>query len=215
MKMKTGLAFLAVVVCLVVGAPAMANSLDVNASAALSGSVGTACGGSPCGLEVVMVDTNSAYVQSNHPNQEPFVHLAFRLDPNDVVLPPRGNGTPGRFRVLKGYREAGNNPRQHLFVTLKRNLANDGYRLAVLQRGDDNLFNFVGEFFVGNTDNLIEIDWDRPSGTVTVFRNGTQRAQANVTMTTWNIDQVRMGAIDEIDTGVTGSIFMDEYSSTR
>ncbi|MEM7052020.1 MAG: hypothetical protein AAF604_20295 [Acidobacteriota bacterium] len=213
--MKTGLAFLAVALFVFVGVPASANSLNVNAAAALSGSVGTACGGSPCGLEVVLTDTNSAYVQSDHPNQEPFVNLAFQIDPNDVMLPERGNGTPGRFRVLKAYREQGNNPRQHLFVTLKRNIANTGYRLAILQRDDTPLFNFVGEFFLGNNDNLIEITWDRANETVTVFRNGTQRATASITMDTWNIDRVRMGAIDEIDAGVSGSIYMDEYSSTR
>ncbi|MEM7480145.1 MAG: hypothetical protein AAF481_03130 [Acidobacteriota bacterium] len=213
--MKTGLAFLAVAMCVCATLPAAANSLDVNAAAALGGSVGTACGGSPCGLEVVMTDENNAYVQSDHPNQEPFARIAFRIDPNDVTLPERGNGTPGRFRVMVFYREQGNNPRQHLFVTLKRNLADTGYRMAILQRDDTNSFNFVGEFFLGNNDNLIEIEWDQANDQVTVSRNGTQRAQATVELSTWNVDRVRWGAIDQIDTGVSGSIYLDTYSSTR
>jgi hypothetical protein len=219
-KKLLGLFVIAVAASLVAGT-AGANSLDVNSDAALGGSVGTACGGSPCGLEVILTDTASAYVESDHPNQERHVDITFNLDPNDVVLPDRPNGTPGRFRVMKGYREAGNNPRQHLFVTLKRNNTNTQYRLAILQRNDAGNFEFVGEFFVGNTDNEIRIDWTGAdvgmnNGSVVVYRNGVQRASlTGIDNDTWNIDMVRMGAIDEIDTGVAGSVYQDEYVSLR
>lgn len=220
-KKTVGLAILAAAVLLVAGAPAQANSLSVNENAAMTGSVGSNCNGQPCGLEAIVVDQGNAYVESQHPTQEPFVNITFRIDPNDITLVPRGNGTPGRFRVMKLYREQGNNPRQHLFATLKANQTNTGYRLAVLQRDNNNNFQFVGEFFVGNQDNNeIHIVWNAGTGSndgsVEVFRNGVSRAlRTGMNMNNWNVDMVRMGAFDEIDAGTAGSIYLDEYVSTR
>lgn len=220
-KKTTLLAILAAATVLFGGMPAHANSLDVNENAALSGSVGAACNGSPCGLEVGLVDQGDAYVQSDHPNQEPVATLTFRMDANGVSLPDLAGGAPGRYRILKGYREAGNNPRQHLFVTLKRNIANTTYRIAVLQRDQNSNFQFVGEFFWGNGDHELQIVWDKTggvgNGSVTVFRDGVQRAQRDVDLTPWNIDRVRMGAIDMASDNftATGSVYMDEYVSTR
>lgn len=215
-------AILAAAVVLFGGLPAQANSLDVNENAALSGSVGTACNGSPCGLEVVVTDQGNAYVQSDHPSEEPTVTITFRIDPNDIDLPDIAGGLPGRFRILKAYREQGNNPRQHLFVTLKRNLIDTNYRIAFLQRDHNANFQFVGEFFLGNTDREIQIVWDKTgggagTGQVTVFRDGSQFAQRDLDLTQWNIDRVRMGAIDMTpdNFSATGSIYLDEYVSTR
>lgn len=216
-----GLAIFAAALVLLAGVPAHANSLSVNENAALAGSVGSNCNSSPCGLEVVMTDQGNAYVQSDHPNQEPFATVTFRVDPNDVVLPPRPNTTPGRFRIMKFYREVGNNPRQHMFATLKRNLANNGYRLAILQRDNNENFQFVGEFFLANNDNNeIQIVWTQGTGAsdslIEVYRNGGLKAsRGSFNMNAWNVDSVRMGAIDEIDSGVNGSIYLDEYVSTR
>lgn len=220
-KKTFSLAIVAVAVMLLASMPAAANSLTVNAAAALTGSVGSACGGNPCGLQVNLVDQGQAYVESQHPNQEPTVSIKFRMDANGVVLPNLPNSSPGRYRILKGYREVGNNPRQHLFVTLKRNLTNTQYRVAVLQRDNNNNFQFIGEFFWGNGDHELEILWDRTGGTgngrVEVYRDGVLRAGTNVNLTGWNIDMVRMGAIDMAadNFSATGNVFMDEYINTR
>lgn len=220
-KKTFSLAIMAAAAMLLAGVPAHANSLDVNADAALTGSVGTACAGAPCGLEVVLVDQGQAYVESDHPNQEPVVSIKFRMDANGVVLPDLQNGTPGRFRIAKGYREAGNNPRQHLFVTLKRNITNTQYRVAVLQRDNNENFQFVGEFFWGNGDHELEIQWDANggpgTGNVKVFRDGVERANRDINLTGWNVDMVRIGAIDMTadNFNATGSIFLDEYVNTR
>jgi hypothetical protein len=218
-KKTFSLAILAAAVVLFGGLPAQANSLDVNADAALPGSVGSNCGGQPCGLEVVLVDQGQAYVESDHPNQEPTVSIKFMMDANGVVLPDLPNNSPGRIRVAKGYREVGNNPRQHLFVTLKRNIANTQYRVSVLQRDNNENFQFVGEFFWGNGPHELEIIWDKTAGTgnVQVFRDGVERANTNVNLTPWNIDMVRIGSIDMASDNftATGSIYLDEYVNTR
>lgn len=202
-----------------------ANSLDVNENAAdcvgASGPpTGGACNGLACGLETVLVDQGDAYVQSDHPQLEPRIDVQFCFNANGVTLPPRLNGTPGRFRIMKFYREQGNNPRQHTFVTLKRNQTGTAYRMAVLQRDAAGNFEFVGEFFYGNGGHDVQIVWDRNGGAantgrVEVFRDGVLRAGRDVDLTGWNVDRVRMGAIDEIDAGVAGSVYFDEYVSTR
>lgn len=219
-KKTFSLAIIAAAVVLV-GMPAHANSLDVNENAALPGSVGSNCNGSPCGLEVVLVDQGQAYVQSDHPTQEPTVSIKFMMDANGVTLPLLGNGKPGRFRIAKGYREQGNNPRQHLFVTLKRNIADTNYRVAVLQRDNNELFQFIGEFFWGAGPHELEILWDATGGAgngrVEVYRDGVLRASRDLNVTGWNIDRVRMGAIDMASDNftATGSVYFDEYVNTR
>jgi hypothetical protein len=221
-KKTFSLAILAAAVMLLAGMPAQANSLDVNEDAALPNSVGSNCNGQPCGLEVLLVDQGQAYVESDHPNQEPTVSIKLMLDANGVSLPDLPNSSPGRVRILKGYREVGNNPRQHLFVTLKRNIANTQYRVSVLQRDNNENFQFVGEFFWGNGPHELRIVWDATggagnNGNVQVFRDNVLRADTDVNVTGWNIDMVRMGVIDMASDNFTaiGSILVDEYVNTR
>ena len=211
--------FLAALVILV-PALAGANALDVNASAALTGSVGSACGGNPCGLEVQITDQDAAYVASTHPDAESHVVITFRVDPNDIVMPDFGGGLPGRMRILKAYSDAASS-RQHMFVTVKRNKQNTGYRLATLQRNNNGDFAFIGEFFLGNKDSEIKIDWTAGNpGTVVIYRDGAELARReNLNFASHNIDEVRLGAPggdpDAITAGVNGSIYLDEYVSTR
>jgi hypothetical protein len=200
---------------------ASANALDVNASAALTGSVGTACAGSPCGLEVQITDQDKAYVASTHPDAESHVVLTFRVDPNDVSLPKFGTeDLPGRIRILKAYSDAAS-ARQHLFVTVKRNNNDDAYRLAVLQRNNNGDFAFIGEFFLGNKDNEIKVDWTAGNpGTVVVYRDGAVKAQRDtLNFANHNVDEVRFGLPggdpDAVTAGVAGSVYLDEYVSTR
>lgn len=220
--MKTlNLATMAAAVMLLAGTAANANVLEVNDDAALPPSAGTACNGNPCGLEVLVGDQGQAFVESNHPIQEPAVSIKLALDANGVMLPDLANGNPGRFRILKGYREQGNNPRQHLFVTLKRNQAGTQYRISVLQRDVDNTFQFVGELFWGNGPHDLEIVWDATGGAgngrVEVYRDGVLRAARDLDLTGWNIDRVRLGAIDMAadNFSAAGSIYLDEYVNTR
>ena len=218
----TKIKYTVLLAALVVLLPAMAtaNALDVNANAALTGSVGTACGGSPCGLEVQITDLDKAYVASTHPDAETHVVITFRVDPNDISMPDFGGGLPGRMRILKGYSDAAS-AKQHLFVTVKRNNADTGYRLATLQRNNNGDFAFIGEFFLGNKDSEIKIDWTAGNpGTVVVYRDGTEFARREtLNFANHNIDEVRLGAPggdpDAITAGVSGSVYLDEYVSTR
>ncbi len=217
----TKIKYTVLLAALVVLLPAMAsaNALDVNANAALTGSVGTACGGSPCGLEVQITDQDQAYVASTHPDAESHVVITFRVDPNDIVLPDYGpDDKPGRIRVLKAFNDAASS-RQHMFVTVKRGAS--AYRLAVLQRNNNGDFAFIGEFFLGNKDSEIKIDWTAGNpGTVVVYRDGTEFARREtLNFANHNIDEVRLGAPggdpDAITAGVSGSVYLDEYVSTR
>lgn len=217
-KIKYSVLLAALVVLL--PAIAGANALDVNANAALTGSVGSACGGSPCGLEVLITDQVAAYVASTHPDAESHVVITFRVDPNDIVMPDFGASLPGRMRILKAYSDAAS-ARQHHFVTVKRNKNDDAYRLAVLQRNNNGDFAFIGEFFLGNKDNEIKIDWTAGNpGSVVVYRDGVVKAQRDtLNFANHNFDEVRLGAPggdpDAITAGVAGSIYLDEYVSTR
>lgn len=218
----TKIKYTVLLAALVVLLPAMAsaNALDVNAAAALTGSVGTACGGSPCGLEVQITDQDQAYVASTHPDAETHVVVTFRVDPNDIVMPDFGASLPGRMRILKAYSDAAS-ARQHFFVTVKRNKADTGYRLATLQRNNNGDFAFIGEFFLGNKDSEIKIDWTAGNpGTVVIYRDGAELARREtLNFANHNFDEVRLGAPggdpDAITAGVNGSIYLDEYVSTR
>lgn len=207
---------------LVAAVPARANDIEVTDDAGeCDGPIGTGvCNGFSCGMETLLSDQGNAYVQSDHPDQESRFVVSFCFSANGVTLPPQTGGTPGSFRIMKFYRESGNDPRQHMFLTLKRNQTNTQYRLSLLQRNASGTFEQVGEFFYGDGSHLVEIVWDKDGGTggtgrVEIYRDGVLRASRDMDLTGWNVDRVRMGAIDEIASGVSGSVYFDNYVSTR
>jgi hypothetical protein len=226
---KSLLAILVLALVLTTGVTAQANSLTVNASAAMGGSVGTACGGSPCGLQVNVTnaDQTAAYVETDHPVAEKHYDVTFMLNPAAMTM----SGTPGLNHFIFGklFRQA--QPQaQHTFIYLKRNNTNTAYRLAVLTRKDNSQFVFCGEFFLGNSptppDRQIRVVWvgawapGANDGFCKVYRDGnpTPTVQAlNIDNDTYQVDYARFGLPTgpDVDAGTFGSFNFDEFVSVR
>lgn len=226
MKKSSVLAILAAVLLVLTGVAAEANSLAVNAASAMGGSVGTACGGSPCGLQVNVTDNDqtAAYVETDQPAAEKHYDVTFFLNPANMTI---GN-TAGlnHFIFGKFYRTA--QPQaQHTFIYLKRNLANTAYRLAVLTRRDNGDFLFCGEFFLGGAvppDREIRVEWQASSapgandGFCKVYRDGNLMVQLNsIDNDTYQVDYARFGLPTgpSVDPGTSGSFAFDEFVSVR
>jgi hypothetical protein len=210
---------------------ASASSLSVTSTAALQGSVaqpGVLCSGDgqpgPCGLMVNVDSTSAAYVESDHPQNEPHFVATFRVNPVGLVMSPvAGNN---HFRFIKFYRAA--QPQaQHTFVYLKRNNADTAYRLAVLTRKNSGAFVFVGEFFLApdaGADHEISIEYQQASGPgamdgfVKVYRDGTlMKTKTGIDNDAYPVDYVRVGVPPGagVYPGTTGFFYFDTYTSTR
>lgn len=89
MKKSTGLTILIGIVALAAG-PAMADSLSVNAVAAMNGT--------NYGLEVLHDNSSVAYVQDDTPAGETIYRFSFLYNPTDIGS--SGNGNPFRFTIF-------------------------------------------------------------------------------------------------------------------
>jgi hypothetical protein len=228
-KKSLAIGVLAVAVVLFTGLAANANSLTVNAAAAMGGSVGSNCGGSPCGLQVNVSDGDNtqAYVETDEPNAEKHYDLTFWLNPGGMTMSPVAG--QNHFIFGKLYRTMQPSA-QHTFIYLKRNNAGTAYRLAVLTRKNNGQFIFCGEFFLGNSptppDRQIRVEWQAATapaamdGYCKVYRDGsaTPIVQATgIDNDTYQVDYARFGLPPgaDVDAGSFGHFFFDEFVSVR
>jgi hypothetical protein len=206
------------IVALVVGLVAVpgyaVNSLSVNASAALTGSSGSACGGSPCGLQVLMDSGSDAYVQSDHPAAETTYNVTYRIDPNGIALP----GT--KYFVVFNARKDTAGHALHILHYMRRNAGETQWKLIVWVREDTAGFPWqsVANFRI-NPDTEVKMEWGAGAGSgfIRVFKNGVLKGQATgLQNNSYNVDQVQFGTTFATTAGaVSGSYFLDEFLSTR
>lgn len=198
-----------------IAAPAAANGLAVTAAAAMGGSVGAACGGNPCGLEVTLDngDTSDAYVQSDHPTGEATFNVDYYIDPNNLDLP----GT--KFFVSLAARRASSPNRLHILHYIRRNASESQYKLITWARDNGGTWQEVANFRIQPAqDTAVRMEWTAGTpGTVSMFKNGGLRGSINLTNDGYSVDEIQWGAtfLSTAQIGSTSSFYLDEYVSTR
>ncbi len=176
--------------------------LRASASAALDGIYG---------LEVVINDAATMYLQDDYPAVETHYRARFKFDPNSIVMANGDSHT--LFRSTSGMTSM-------VYITIG---VTNG--LHTIQFG---VFSDTGAVYLSNqvplndSPQLIEFDWRAATsagannGGLTAWIDGVQQANlVGIDNDTHRIETSRLGPSGGIDTGTVGSYFIDGFESTR
>ncbi len=189
------------------GPSAHAGSLTVDGAAAMNGTTK--------GLEAIITDTTSLYVEDDTPNAESHYHGKFYFNPN--TFDPGEAQSHFRTRIFIGFTNPAS-PRRIFAVVLKRQ--GGAYSLEGRVRQNDNSQNDTGFFAINAGPHLVEWDFTKATtgnsnGTFQFYIDGALKNTLNAnTNDASAVDQVRMGALS-VKTGASGSMYFDEFASTR
>ena len=198
------------VTCLVGAGFASANTIEVNANAAMNGT--------NFGLEATPDDSGTkAFVQSDHPSAETSYNVEFYVNPNTLNL--QNN------KLLDIFRAFSSAPNNHMRFQLQWKDSKSNYKIRVLVRENSTgKFRIVGKItLLPSTDTLLKVEWTSGAGdgTCRVLKNGKEKANVtDLTNDAYTVDYVRLG-IPAGSNGTcvggtcVGSIFLDEFVSTR
>jgi len=176
--------------------------LLVNGTSALVGSFG---------LQVRINDNTPTYVVDNRPSAETSYRMRFYFDPNSIVM-AKGND----HAIFNAYDGAGN-------VAARVDFGyNRNYQVyAGLVRDAGSWVN-SGWMNLSDAPHTIEIEWRASTaagannGVLTLWVDGVQRASlTGIDNDTKRIENVRLGAVEGIDTRTRGTYYFDQFNSRR
>ena len=198
-------------------------SLAVTNAAAIDGNFG---------LEVIFDNTaTKAYVEDQTPSDETTYNVEFKLSaegPGNLQIDVADDAT-SRHEVF-----ASRNPANLTRMEIHCRVApggpgtgncgnnNDGqWRAKAYARKDDNTWKFCGQTgFQPTANTTYGIEWVQGSGgadgTIRFLKNGTEvRLCNNIDNDDRGVNAGRMGAVNRVDTGTSGTSYMDSFVSTR
>lgn len=198
-------------------------------SAASSLAVNNACalGGTNFGLQTTVNLTGpaSAFVTSDHPNEEEHYLMRFRFKPGaGFTMSQTANSN--YIRIAQTRRDTGSN-NVGVVVFLKRSVANGNYRINVWYRRDNGTFGNAGEFFLTTfgapVEKLLEFEIQQGTGS----NNGSiiARLDGVQQFNTTGLDFDDVYPVGKLDLGhlysgtdtatASGTICSDEFESYR
>lgn len=210
----------AVAMVALIAAPAFADSIAVNGSAALDGSFG---------LETTIDGTGDAYVVTSHPSAETTYTFSFLVDPNDL------NMAAGSSILIGSIRKTDPPTRNFWLIYIRKSGSDDFYEIQTNLRQDDGSFppwqtavKICSPVGAGGipcdtvTPVEFEFRWTAASapgandGVMEVYKNGTIRKTfGSLDNDGQTIDEAYFGSIFNSGTGTTGSYYFDKFVSTR
>jgi hypothetical protein len=205
------LAPLSVLLGLLLTLPVQAAEVAVTTAAARVGTYG---------LEVTYDDTSQAYLVDNSPNDETRYIARFWININDLSMLPCND-----MQIFRG-RQQQPAPFNVFTLHIYRTCSDQGdfsYVLIPLVLQDNGQYKLgSAEFTIPFRNHVITVDWKASSGPGANdgFFRLYKGPNLRVNMTgldndTFGIDQVHMGGVVSIDEGTTGSIYLDEFESSR
>ena len=178
-------------------------SLAVTDGTNLSATVAAAMAGTAFGLEALVNDNNSLYVQDDSPDFENRYRARFYLDPNG--FDPGEASSHFRIRIFIAFDPSG---LRVATVVLKRQAG--AYSVEGRVRRNDGTRVDTGFFPITDGPHFMELDWQRSTGP----------GAADGAFEMWidndasPIDFARMGAI-AVKTGASGTLYYDQFESRR
>jgi hypothetical protein len=179
-------------------------NLSVSAAAALAGSIR--------GMQALINDTNTIYVNDDHPTAEPRYRARFYFDPNSITM-ASGNA----HIIFYGIDAAGSS---HLRVEFR--FSSGVYEISAALKNDSGSYISTNQFPISDAPHAIEFDWRAATaagandGGLTLWIDGAQQANlTGIDNDTWRIDRVRLGPAAGIDSGTQGTYYFDAFESRR
>jgi hypothetical protein len=165
------------------------------------------------GLSVAIASQVHAFVQDNTPNGETTYRCRFYLDPNTLAMANADEFI--LFRALTGAAAS------VFFVKLQYFTAT-GYHLYVYER-DDSWVAQTYQVTITDAPHYVEMKWVRATGagtndgTFALWVDGSAPAaeKTGIDNDTLEISTVRLGAELELDTGTSGTLYMDAFYSNN
>ena len=180
----------------------------------LRATVAAAMAGTAFGLEALVNDTNSLYVQDNNPDAEKRYRARFYLDPNG--FDPGEASSHFRIRIFIAFDPSGF---RVATVVLKRQAG--AYSVEGRVRRNDGTRADTGFFPITDAPHFIELDWQRSTGPGAAdgafemwIDNTSVATLPGIDNDTSPIDFARLGAI-AVKTGASGTLYYDQFESRR
>ena len=176
--------------------------LSASPSAALAGSFG---------LQANLDDNAPIYVSDDMPNQEPHYRASFLFDPNSITMAENDN-----HLLFHGISTSAPT------IQLRLQFINGEYRLRGEVENDIRRWSFTSWTILTDTVHSIQIDWRAATsagannGEFSLWVDGTRQSLVSgIDNDTRKIDQARLGAVGEIDSGTRGIYYFDAFESQR
>jgi hypothetical protein len=164
------------------------------------------------GLQAEINDSNSIYVIDNTPNAETNYRVRFYFDPNSIPMAEKD-----AFYIFSGYSGSSVD-----VLRVEFRLFKGIYQLRVAIRNDGNSWTNSTWIDMSGGPQLVEVSWSAATavgannGSLTLWVDEVQLADlTRIDNDTRRIDQVRLGAVAELDTGTRGTLDFDAFVSKR
>jgi uncharacterized repeat protein (TIGR01451 family) len=174
-----------------------------------------AMGASSMGMQTLINDTNSLYVEDSTPLDEPSYRARFYIDPNGFDT----GVAQSHFRTRVFLALEDTPTRRLVAIVLK--FQNGQYSIMGRVRQDDDTVVDTGFINITNDAHSIEFDWERSSGPGSndgLFQMWIDSTSVS-TLTgldtdLHSVDTARMGGLS-LKTGASGTIYFDQFESRR
>jgi RHS repeat-associated protein len=178
-------------------------NLSVTANAAIEGDNG---------LQAVIDGNNDLLVLDRSPYRNPVYHARFYFDPNSVEIPDEA--------TLDIFRGSGTNSGTAFYLQL--GMVNDDYAIRAVMLADDQQ-TFASDWIpVSDAPHVIELEWwqawgpDDSDGRLLLWIDENWNlALVGINNDTKVIDAVEMGGFSPSDSSISGTIYLDDFVSTR
>ena len=202
--------WIVVVAAILVAYPVLAaNSIDVNASAAMEGSFG---------LEAIADGTaTNAFVQDDSPANETIYRASFMFDPNSMTMI-----TGGRHIVFSATADSTNGNKAAITLQVKRKSSGFAIR-AMSQVTAGTQREKTGDIALTDAPHTVQLEWQVASGSgvadgyLRLTVDGTTFVErTNIRSFTQSIKNAKLGHLaSSVDPATVGSHYFDDFQSFR
>lgn len=177
--------------------------LSVSAASALVGGQG---------MQAVIDDGNTIYVNDDSPNAETRYRARFYFDPNSISM-----ASGDAHFIFKGFSGTSTDVLQ-----LELRNSSGAYQVRAKILNDGSAFVVTNWFTINNASHFIELDWRAATaagannGGLTLWVDDIQQQDlTGVDNDTWRVDRARLGALAGMDPGTSGTYYFDAFESRR